>query len=83
MRLVYLFLIKHVYQRWLTKYTGRCWQRPTCSQYAYEAIRDFGVTRGLEMAVARLQSCTEENRNAALNDPEHPRHRDAVRASGG
>ncbi|MEE4608671.1 MAG: membrane protein insertion efficiency factor YidD [Desulfobacteraceae bacterium] len=34
-----------------------CRFTPTCSQYAYEAVSRYGVTRGGLMAVKRLLRC--------------------------
>jgi uncharacterized protein len=35
----------------------RCKYEPTCSRYAVEAIRSFGVARGVVLAVWRLLRC--------------------------
>ena len=35
----------------------RCKYEPTCSRYAVEAIRDFGILRGLVLAGWRLLRC--------------------------
>ena len=35
----------------------RCKYHPTCSQYAVDAIREFGVMRGAVLASWRLQRC--------------------------
>ena len=35
----------------------RCKYEPTCSAYAVEAIRSFGVARGLVLAAWRLARC--------------------------
>ena len=35
----------------------RCKYEPTCSRYAVEAVRTFGVGRGLVLAVWRLLRC--------------------------
>src|SRR6266699_2982109 len=35
----------------------RCKYEPTCSRYAVEAIRTFGVARGLVLAAWRLLRC--------------------------
>jgi hypothetical protein len=35
----------------------RCKYEPTCSAYAVEAIRRFGVVRGVVLAVWRLARC--------------------------
>jgi putative membrane protein insertion efficiency factor len=35
----------------------RCKYEPTCSAYAAQAIRDFGILRGLVLAAWRLLRC--------------------------
>ncbi len=35
----------------------RCKYHPTCSQYAVDAIRRFGILRGLVLAAWRLLRC--------------------------
>ncbi len=35
----------------------RCKYEPTCSRYAVDAIREFGVARGLVLAAWRLLRC--------------------------
>ena len=35
----------------------RCKYEPTCSQYAVEAVRRFGILRGLVLAAWRLLRC--------------------------
>jgi putative membrane protein insertion efficiency factor len=46
------------YQRFLSPLLGpRCRFAPSCSQYAVEALRRHGATRGLWLAVRRLARC--------------------------
>ena len=35
----------------------RCRYEPTCSRYAVEALRDFGILRGLVLAAWRVLRC--------------------------
>ena len=35
----------------------RCKYEPTCSRYAVDAVREFGILRGLVLAVWRLLRC--------------------------
>lgn len=37
---------------------GVCKFKPTCSEYALEAVDKYGITRGLLMAYGRLWRCT-------------------------
>jgi putative membrane protein insertion efficiency factor len=36
---------------------GRCKYHPTCSQYALDALREFGLVRGTALAAWRLLRC--------------------------
>ncbi len=57
MRTVCLHIIRF-YQRWVTPLgPPACRFEPTCSGYAYEAIRRYGVLSGLGRAVLRLLKC--------------------------
>lgn len=58
------------YQRWVSPFLGpACRFEPTCSRYAMEAIRRYGVLRGTGMACVRLLKC----------HPLHPGGDDPVR----
>jgi uncharacterized protein len=47
-----------VYQRLISPaLPRRCKYEPTCSRYAVQAIREFGVARGLVLGVWRLLRC--------------------------
>ena len=47
-----------VYQRLISPaLPRRCKYEPTCSRYAVEAIREFGILRGLVLAGWRLLRC--------------------------
>jgi putative membrane protein insertion efficiency factor len=46
------------YQRWVSPaLPRRCRYEPTCSAYAAQSIRRFGVLRGLLLAAWRLLRC--------------------------
>ena len=46
------------YQRWISPaFPRRCRYEPTCSAYAVESIRRFGVARGALLAAWRLLRC--------------------------
>lgn len=52
-----------VYQRALSPLVGpRCRYYPSCSEYAVEAIRRFGILRGVVLAVWRLLRCNPWSR---------------------
>lgn len=40
----------------------RCKYEPTCSRYAVQAIRDYGILRGLVLAAWRLLRCNPWSR---------------------
>jgi putative membrane protein insertion efficiency factor len=47
-----------VYQRFVSPaIPRRCKYEPTCSRYAVEAIREYGILRGLVLAGWRLLRC--------------------------
>ncbi len=47
-----------VYQRFISPaFPRRCRYEPTCSAYAVQAIRRYGILRGLVLAVWRLLRC--------------------------
>jgi uncharacterized protein len=48
----------HAYRRWLSPLLPRrCKYEPTCSQYAVDAVEEFGVVRGVILATWRLLRC--------------------------
>lgn len=54
---IFIWLIK-TYQLVISPlFPPSCRFTPTCSQYAIEAIRTFGVTRGILLALRRLLRC--------------------------
>ena len=47
-----------LYQRFISPAFGsRCKYHPSCSEYAVQAIRSYGVLRGLVLAAWRLLRC--------------------------
>jgi uncharacterized protein len=47
-----------VYQRTISPALGnRCRYYPSCSEYAVQAIRSYGILRGLVLAAWRLLRC--------------------------
>jgi len=52
-----------VYQRVISPaLPRRCKYEPTCSAYAVQAIREFGILRGLVLAAWRLLRCNPFSR---------------------
>jgi putative membrane protein insertion efficiency factor len=65
---------------------SRCLYLPTCSEYAYTAVRRFGVVRGSWMALRRLARCHPWGKGGLDPVPEHVSTREsstAKTASGG
>ena len=48
----------HLYRRVISPLLpARCRYYPSCSQYAVEAVREFGVIRGTVLAAWRVMRC--------------------------
>lgn len=57
MRAVLIFIIT-LYQRLISPLLGpSCRYTPTCSQYAKEALRKYGLLKGLGLSVRRILRC--------------------------
>lgn len=53
-----LLALIRFYRRCISPYTpAACRFRPTCSQYAYEAITKYGAVKGGWLALRRLLRC--------------------------
>jgi uncharacterized protein len=53
-----LIALIRLYQKVLSPLLGpRCRYYPSCSEYAVQAIRRYGILRGLVLAVWRLMRC--------------------------
>ncbi len=53
-----LMSIMRVYRRLVSPWLGpSCRFRPTCSEYAYEALRKYGAGKGTWLAVRRVLRC--------------------------
>ena len=49
----------HAYRRFVSpRFPARCRYEPTCSAYALDAVRAFGLMEGARLAVARVRRCT-------------------------
>lgn len=47
-----------LYQRFISPaFPRRCKYEPTCSRYAIQAIREYGILKGLVLAAWRLTRC--------------------------
>lgn|SRR6185437_11113637 len=47
----------HEYVHPLTERYIRCRYRPTCSRYSVEAVRKYGIAKGMVLALRRISSC--------------------------
>jgi putative membrane protein insertion efficiency factor len=53
-----LIAMIRLYQVMVAPWLGRCCRfDPSCSHYAVEAVRTYGVVRGLLLTVVRLGKC--------------------------
>ncbi len=56
-RLIIIRLIK-VYQSMVSPFfVSSCRHMPTCSDYAVEAIREFGILKGIYISLRRIIAC--------------------------
>lgn len=54
---VFIFLIK-IYQKIISPWTpSSCRYRPTCSTYAVDALKKYGLRKGGLLALKRIGSC--------------------------
>lgn len=59
----FLIWLIRIYQKFISPaLPSRCRFRPTCSQYALEAIEKYGALRGGWLAVWRLLRCNPFNK---------------------
>jgi putative membrane protein insertion efficiency factor len=57
MRKLFVWLIR-LYQRFVSPFfPPSCRFNPTCSTYAIQAINEYGVIRGMFMALKRISKC--------------------------
>jgi putative membrane protein insertion efficiency factor len=55
---VFLALLFEAWHRWISPWLpGACRFEPSCSLYGAQALRKFGLAKGLWLAAARLSRC--------------------------
>lgn len=61
MKSIVLFLIRF-YQKCISPFfPRRCRFYPTCSSYAYQAIKTFGIIKGTYLGIKRILKCNPLN----------------------
>lgn len=55
--------IIRLYQKWSRTNPAKCKMRPTCSNYAIQAITRFGVIKGIAFTTLRLFRCAKRKTN--------------------
>lgn len=61
-----------VYRQWLSPLVSRkvrCRFHPTCSEYAEQAIRSYGVIAGARKTWGRLKKCRPDNFDTCIDYP--------------
>lgn len=87
-----LFAIRCYKSYFSVLFAGACRFEPTCSEYAYEAIARFGVSRGIWFGIKRLSRChpfarkfgydpVPENLSEASNQQQNPTYAAALRTT--
>ncbi|WP_022820086.1 membrane protein insertion efficiency factor YidD [Fusobacterium russii] len=57
MKKIILFLIK-IYQKFISPlFPGKCRFYPTCSNYTYQVIQEYGCIKGLYLGIKRILRC--------------------------
>ena len=52
-----IIVLIRIYQRYFSRFTGRCLYKPSCSTYAILAIKKYGLKKGIKMAYNRINRC--------------------------
>ncbi|MCB1757359.1 MAG: membrane protein insertion efficiency factor YidD [Gammaproteobacteria bacterium] len=51
-------LLIRFYQRWISPlFPPHCRYSPSCSEYTFEAVQEYGAAKGLFMGLKRLSRC--------------------------
>ena len=69
---IYQFTLSFDHAFWAKRVNMRvCIHEPSCSQYTYEAIDRFGLTRGSVMGFFRVMRCNPFSRGGSDPVPDH------------
>lgn len=72
MKLIILNIIK-IYQKFISPiFPGKCRFYPTCSNYTYQAIEEYGCIKGLYLGIKRILKCHPFNEGGY--DPLHKKN---------
>ena len=47
----------------------KCKFHPTCSEYGIQAIKKYGIFKGIKKTVIRLKKCNPYNRDSCIDYP--------------
>ena len=73
MKFIGIFLVK-LYQKFISPLKPPCCRfRPTCSQYAIEAFREWGFIAGLALTIWRILRCNPFSKGGDDPVPKRPR----------
>ena len=66
---ILIFFIK-LYQYCLSPFltTSKCRFLPTCSEYAIEALKNYGVIKGSILAIKRLAKCHPFSKKSGIDE---------------
>ncbi|MCS6984042.1 MAG: membrane protein insertion efficiency factor YidD [Leptospiraceae bacterium] len=66
-----LYIFLRFYQKYLSPLdASRCHYKPSCSTYAYEAIKKYGALLGILMSLDRLMRCHEGQKERPYDPPQ-------------
>jgi uncharacterized protein len=63
-----IYFIK-IYQKYFSRFTGKCRFHPTCSSYAILALKKYGLITGVKLSFNRLLRCKPNNYESCIDYP--------------
>lgn len=69
MKIIKIILLKSIrlYQNTPSSWHNMCRHYPTCSEYTYQAIDEYGIIKGLFLGTKRILKCNPLNKQ--IYDP--------------